>query len=368
LSIFQFKTILYVLCNIMSEFICIKCKKKFTRAYNLKRHIERKIPCKEVEEKKTYQNIPTTQKNIPKHTKTYQTTQKKHTKTYQNIPGGYENEISSVITQKNEQMKFSCQYCQKSFSTKNSLYRHINELRCQSMPDEKILEIKRKSKNKVIQTKKNQIVERAHNNHNVFNHFFKGNDDSNMGSNIFNNIGHLSNTNNTNNITHYNNVNHIENVNQINIKINPFGKENISFLTKEDKLRILERVYNGVPELIKTIHSHPENRNIFLPNVNKNVIAYLNDNNEIQYENKTDICQQLIDDNIERIDEFFNEFKNDIKSTMKERIGKMIDKSQEDINQEKYIKDINLFLMNISKKHKNDLNNYLDELECKYNE
>ena len=352
----------------MSDFFCEICKKKFSRAYNLKRHLERKIPCKVVEEKKTYQNIPTAQKNIPKHTKTYQTTQKKHTKTYQNIPGGYENEISGEITQKNEQNKFSCKYCQKSFSTKNSLYRHINELRCHSMPDDKILEIKRKSKNKVIQTKKNQIVERAHNNHNIFNNFFKENEESNVGTSVINNIENLSNTNNINNITHYNNVNHIENVNQINIKINPFGKENISFLTKEDKLRILERVYNGVPELIKTIHSHPENRNIFLPNVNKNVIAYLNDKNEIQYENKTDICQQLIDDNIERIDEFFNEFKNEIKSTMKERIGKMIDKSQEDINQEKYIKDINLFLMNISKKHRNDLNKYLDELECKYNE
>ena len=56
----------------MSDFFCEICKKKFSRAYNLKRHLERKIPCKVVEEKKTYQNIPTAQKNIPKHTKTYQ--------------------------------------------------------------------------------------------------------------------------------------------------------------------------------------------------------------------------------------------------------------------------------------------------------
>ena len=230
------------------------------------------------------------------------------------------------------------------------------------MSDKKIIEIKRKSKNKVIHNKKNLIIEQAHKNNNLFNQFAKENSDYNIAANIINNIEHLSNTNNVNNITHYNNVNHIENVNQINIKINPFGKEDISFLTKQDKLRILERVYNGVPELIKTIHSHPENRNIFLPNVNKNVVAYLNDKNEIQYDNKNDICQQLIDDNIERIDTFFNEFKNEIKSTMKERIVKMIDKSQEDLNQDKYIKDINIFLMNISKKHKNDLNK-LDELE-----
>ena len=367
MSFFQFKTIFYVLFNIMSDFFCEKCKKTFTRAYNLKRHLERKIPCKPVEKEKTYQNIPTTQKNIPKHTKTYQITQKKHTKTYQNIPGGVENKKTGEITQKIEQTKFPCQYCQKLFSTKNSLYRHINELRCQSLPNYKILEIQKKTKNKNLIKKKNQIIEYAQNE--VLNYSYMNNEDNdNLSDKSVTNIGHFNNVNNVNHINNYNNINNIANVNQINIKINPFGKENISFLTKEDKLRILERVYNGVPELIKTIHSHPENRNIFLPNVNKNVIAYLNDKNEIQYENKTEICQQLIDDNIERIDEFFNEFKNEIKSTMKERIGKMIDKSQEDMNQEKYLKDINLFLMNISKKHKNDLNKYLDELENKYNE
>ena len=181
----------------MSDFFCEICKKKFSRAYNLKRHLERKIPCKVVEEKKTYQNIPTapqkTYQNIPKHTKRLK---KKHTKTYQNIPGGYENKNMGEITQKNEQNKFSCKYCQKSFSTKNSLYRHTNELRCHSMPDDKILEIKRKSKNKVILTKKNQIVEHAHNNHNIFNSFFKENEESNMGANVINNIENLSNTNN----------------------------------------------------------------------------------------------------------------------------------------------------------------------------
>ena len=70
----------------MSELICKRCKKTFSRNYNLKRHIERKIPCKLVENEKTYQSEKKTYQNIPKHTKTYQTTQKKHTKTYQNIP------------------------------------------------------------------------------------------------------------------------------------------------------------------------------------------------------------------------------------------------------------------------------------------
>ena len=76
-------------------------------------------------------------------------------------------------------------------------------------------------------------------------------------------------------------------------------------------------MYNGVPELIKKIHSHPENRNLFLPNVNKNVVAYLNKDNELQYDKKDDVCQQIIDDNIDRLDDIFNEFKSDIKHTIK---------------------------------------------------
>ena len=85
----------------------------------------------------------------------------------------------------------------------------------------------------MIHNKKNLIIEQAHKNNNLFNQFAKENSDYNIAANIINNIEHLSNTNNVNNITHYNNVNHIENVNQINIKINPFGKEDISFLTNK---------------------------------------------------------------------------------------------------------------------------------------
>ena len=151
--------------------------------------------------------------------------------------------------------------------------------------------------------------------------------------------------------------------NKVTFKINPLGQENLSFLTKEDKIKILERMYNGVPELIKKIHSHPENRNFFLPNVNKNVVAYLNNDNELQYNVKNEICRQIIDDNIDRLDDFFNEFKTEVKTTMKDRIEKIIDKNQNNTNHDKYFDEVNLFLLNISKKNRKDLNTYLDKLE-----
>ena len=168
--------------------------------------------------------------------------------------------------------------------------------------------------------------------------------------------------NNTNN-TILNNTTINNNNNNVFIKINPLGQEDTSFLTKEDKIQILERMYNGVPELIKKLHSHPANRNFFLPNVNKNVVAYLNNDNELQYDVKNDICRQIIDDNIDRLDDFFNEFKTEVKTTMKDRIEKIMDKNQDNANHDKYFNDVNVFLLNISKKNRKDLNIYLDKLE-----
>ena len=41
----------------------------------------------------------------------------------------------------------------------------------------------------------------------------------------------------------------------------------------------------GVPELIKRIHDNPVNSNFYLPNVNKKILAYINDDNKIEYDN-----------------------------------------------------------------------------------
>ena len=56
----------------------------------------------------------------------------------------------------------------------------------------------------------------------------------------------------------------ITNNNNITLKINPFGMEDTSFLTKEDKIHILNQCYMGVPQLIKMIHNVPQNHNMFI--------------------------------------------------------------------------------------------------------
>ena len=104
-----------------------------------------------------------------------------------------------------------------------------------------------------------------------------------MVSNQENNLNNCLNTNITNNIT---------------LKINPFGEENLDFLTNEDKLKIVNRCYMGVPELIKKIHNKPENHNIFISNLKNNVMAVLNKKNELEYNDYNEICEQLIEKNL----------------------------------------------------------------------
>ena len=59
------------------------------------------------------------------------------------------------------------------------------------------------------------------------------------------------------------------NVTNINVHINPHGKENWDYISNENILKIMKGVRTCIPEMVKNIHfnkEHPENHNIVLPN------------------------------------------------------------------------------------------------------
>jgi len=314
----------------MSSFQCKRCHQVFTRAYNLKRHEERKNPCKPVVQKLT----------------TSYHLEPPHTTSYHLEPPGTTSQKIKKNTNNTTSDKLECKWCKTEIS-KKMMNRHLRNS-CLIIPKNvrnRMIEIYTKSKRHT-----NALAIPEENNNPGVNSV-----NNSRTTNITNN----NTMNNSNNTT----INNVTIENKVTLKINPLGQEDLSFLTKDDKLKILERMYNGVPELIKKIHSHPENRNLFLPNVNKNVVAYLNKDNELQYDKKDEVCQQIIDDNIDRLDDIFNEFKNDIKHTMKDRIEKIVDKNQSHTNHDKYFNEVNMFLLNISKQNRKDLNKYLDKLD-----
>jgi len=265
----------------------------------------------------------------------------------------YENLIVNTIktNKKKQEINRSCNFCKKKFKNVRSLYRHKNELRCKKMPD--------KDKTQIIQYCNNKTIQKIKTNTSVFN-INQGIVQGIVNNTITNNTRN-TNTRNTNNILNHN-VNQTVN-NTIEVKINPIGKEDTSFLTKKDKLRILGRIYNSIPELIKTIHDNPVNRNFFLPNTNKNIVACINNANKIEYSDYNQMCQKILQDNVDRLDELFNELEAEVNESIKSRLGRVLQKVENGELDKKYLRDIKLYIFNASKRNKDDITNYIDTIE-----
>ena len=118
----------------------------------------------------------------------------------------------------------------------------------------------------------------------------------------------------------------------------------------------------GVPALIKAIHDRPENRNFYLKNINKKIIAYMDDDKELVFNDYDTICRKIVQNNIERIDDYFEEINGEIKANTKSRLLKILEESNTGELDEKYMNDIRFYIMNISKKNKQELNEFLDKI------
>ena len=186
--------------KVMINIICERCKKIFKRKLHLQQHLKKKKICT-IKKSTIYSKIPPNYlKTAPKCTKTAP-------KLHQNPPKTLQN------TQ-----KYECEYCEKIFSRKYSMIRHIKS-RC---------------KNK-----------------------------SNISTN---------NTNNTFNINLNNTTNNINNIN--NIQINNYGNENIEYL--KDLIDVIKGHEDNMLCFLKFLQlkhmnpEHKENWNIQYPTLKDN--------------------------------------------------------------------------------------------------
>jgi len=173
---------------------------------------------------------------------------------------------------------FKCDYCDELFFTHASKRRH--ELhRCKKMLD---IDKKLKEKNKIIEKlekKVDKLTDRIGNT---------------------TNIQHNNTTNNTN-TTNKNTIN--------NIKINSYGKEDLSHITEDFKTSLLcGGPYSAIPKMIEAIHfndNKPENKNIILPNLNKNILK-IKEEDKWVHKNKENILLDLIDSKYLMLDDHYN--------------------------------------------------------------
>ena len=253
---------------------CNKCGKEFNNIYNLQRHV--KLYCK-VTKLETKDNI-SQQEAIIK----------------QNVIDGKRN-------------KNIYNYCDKIFSSKSSLCRHINHnckvYKAQNKEKEDIYnELKRlREENKII--KKELEDYKKKNNKNI----------------IMNNTTNNNTTNNTTNNT-------INNTTNNNLIMFSFGKEDISKIETNEILKAMKMGFHSTLKLTDAIHfnpKHPEYHNVYIPSMkDKYAMIYKNDN--WQLVNKQDLVDEIYDNKKDYIEENVEEFCNTLSNSQKNALNRWL--------------------------------------------
>jgi hypothetical protein len=164
-----------------------------------------------------------------------------------------------------------CNYCNNNYSSKYYLEKHIKI--CKQKNNEQ------KDINNEHHDVNNDNPENSNTNQNVIL-------DEINNSNV--SVDSSTNNNNNNNSNIAINSNNITNLNIPNF-IYPFGYEDMSYITDDEKLRILTS-NRAIIEALKVIYSKPQNCNIYRPNANKDNISFISmDVKNIDNENIQDI-------------------------------------------------------------------------------
>jgi hypothetical protein len=177
--------------------------------------------------------------------------------------------------------EIKCNYCDKSFKSKQNKQKH--ELKCKDIRNNEL----KKLNDKITQLEKTVK---------------------------------LSQPSTTNNIVNNNNTN--TNNTQVNYFINNYGNEDISHITKRDFLRIFKTRKMSIPKFIEMLHFNkdvPQNHNVYISNYKDNY-ALIFSNNKWKIIDKNEILRKLIFDSRDLLETEFDEFKvSELKNKMDER-------------------------------------------------
>jgi len=150
-------------------------------------------------------------------------------------------------------------------------------------------------------------------------------------NNITNN--NTNNTNNTNNIQVNNNY----------ININPLGQEDISFLTKNQMVSLINERYNAFNAIQRALGDNPSNINYFQKD-NKH-IKYVNEEHQLVHGHLKDIMNQQVCYGIDKIIDMYELVKDKLTRKQRKHYEKMINESLNgDINK-KYSEELGLIML-----------------------
>ena len=258
--------------------------------------------------------------------------------------------ISNSDDKSETKERFNCEYCNKSFAFRNSLYRHINELRCKNLSNTQEYNIKKNHKNKKINKikvddinsaksilKKEFEKEREYYKRQIEELLIEHNKNKDKAIIKANSI---SNNSNNNNNTHYintqnnivNNLTNLTNNQTNNITLNNFGKEDTSHITEDFMIELLKIPQEIIPRMVEAIHLNkdvPENINIMIPNKKENIVKVVENGKWVSKE-KDDALFDLVDSKYYMVDSFYNDMKENRQDELDLKLSK--------VQQENYVK------------------------------
>ena len=256
----------------MVEYKCFRCGYIATQRCNFRNHLNRKNICKpilediSIEEIKDLYKLENTPKQHPNDTQTtpkqhlnstfleIETAPKQHPNDTQTTPKRHPNDTQTTPKISTRE----CKYCNKSFTRKSGLIKHLN------------ICVVKKEKELLINNQNEEMTKMKKEIEDLKN--FK--------------------IQTQNNITTNNNIN-----NSKNIYINNYGDENLKHLCTKDFASLLNGIYSAVPKLIEKIHfdpEHPENQNIKYTNQKSPYMKIIKDN-KWQFVSKKEELLDLID-------------------------------------------------------------------------
>jgi hypothetical protein len=215
------------------------------------------------------------------------------------------NECSLIKPKINRPKVHKCKLCNEQFTTNYSLNRHIKSY-CKEikMNDNSITALNSTVFNdmyklllETVTINNKLLIEKQNTN----NGMAQGGSNNNMTVNNTANDNHTE-----NNITHNNNLFIKE------IHINPLGSENLSHLTQDAIISILNQGTNAVPALAKAIMDIPENRNIVITDKRNKKATVVNRDGELEIMELRKALTMCTTDNIDRVDSYYESYKDQL--------------------------------------------------------
>lgn len=324
------------------NFYCGRCSRIFASKQSLQRHMVRKKSCIGVE---FNQNIESSQPKVnilakkSKPKVNMLTLKSKH----------FENTNDSEL---NDTEKFSCEFCGKIFTYKQSKYRHVRNCKPKHENDKKRKIQELEEKIKILQNQIKELKPYEQENNYKYSQFSKK-------SNCTNNL-------NIKNQIINNNYN-IQNNNLYNVTINGFGKENLKSITKKEIIDILNKRFEAFPAALERIYTIPENQNFYLPNKRDKKYIKVFDGRKVSYEDSNDFVYKLSNKIMEQLESWFESHNKDIKYHRRKLMKNIFTIFNDGQLYDRYKKEIDKFLMTYSNSIKSVFENNIQNIRKQIN-